>query len=463
MITNQSPQKKQAVIIFSGLFLCWLLMVSCKTGNQNEQQQKKLPDLLISKGTIHPSIGIDNYPNETYAIYLPSTYQPIRKYPIYIFCDPQGAGAYPISKYKTLAEKYQAIIVGSNNSRNGINISDGMGYIQHIIDDCDAKYAIDDSQINICGFSGGAKVAMLYAAQSTDFHIKPNSLICAGATTNIIEAPKQLPILLFAGTEDMNYTDLLGFQQSASKSANTYFSTLLEFNGKHEWPDSFSYEFAFLMNDNSVNCNKRAAAFVQSIQNKSFANVLDKISMLEGAIRLLNKKADIKALQQMVDVEKERPTTKLLLSEKLNQLSTEQQAKNFYNSQIGNKDLSWWAAEVDRLNHPASINDQAMNKRLLGYLSLAGYSYSSRYINQNDFNNAKKMLDFYGQVDPVNKDQPYLLAIMYAKMNDKENTLASLKKSIALGLTDKSKILTEPSFQFIQNEELFRQLIVNLK
>jgi dienelactone hydrolase len=463
MVTNRTLQKNHTTKFIIGLFLCWSLLISCKAGNQNEQQQKKLPDLLIKKGTVHTSIGIDNYPNETYAIYLPTAYQPTINYPIYIFCDPQGVGSFPISKYKTLAEKYQVIIVGSNNSRNGININDGMGYIQHIIDDCDAKYAIDDSQINICGFSGGAKVAMLYAAQTTDFHIKTNSVICAGATTNLEQAPTQMPILLFAGTEDMNYTDLLGFQRDAEKSANIYFSTLVEFNGKHEWPDSFTYEFAFLMNDKSVNTQARAAAFIRSIQNKNYTNEIDKINMLEAATHLLKKKTDTKEIQHILDAEKANPNTKVLLAEKLNQLATEQAAKEYYNAQIGQKELGWWASEVNKLNHPATINEQAMNKRLLGYLSLAGYSYSSRYINQNDLMNAKKMLDFYGQVDPTNKDQPYLSAIMYAKMNDRENTLLSLKKTIALGFNDKNKILTEPAFQFIQKDESFREMIVSMK
>jgi hypothetical protein len=185
--------------------------------------------------------------------------------------------------------------------------------------------------------------------------------------------------------------------------------------------------------------------------------------MLEAAIQLLKKKTDTKEIQHVLDAEKANPNTKVLLAEKLNQLATEQAAKEYYNTQIGQKELSWWAVEVNKLNHPATINEQAMNKRLLGYLSLAGYSYSSRYINQNDLMNAKKMLDFYGQVDPTNKDQPYLSAIMFAKMSDRENTLLSLKKSIALGFNDKNKILSEPAFQFIQKDESFREMIVDMK
>ena len=463
MKTNRSINKGHHTVFFWGLLLSWLVLVSCKSNSQNEQQKKKLPDLLISKGTVHSAIGIDNYPNETYALYLPTAYQSTKNYPLYVFCDPQGSGSFPITKYKALSEKYQAIIVGSNNSKNGINLNDGMGYIQHIIDDCDAKYAIDDSQINICGFSGGAKVAMLYAAQTSDFHLKAHSLICSGATTNIEQAPKQLPMLLFAGNQDMNYTDLLLFQTEAKKLTDSYFSTLIEFDGKHEWPDSFTYEFAFLFNDKSANFQERASAFIQTLKNKTFTNNLDKIGTLEGAIQILSKKADTKELQQIVDFENAKPDIKILLAQKQTQLTTEQERKEYYNSQIGVKDLNWWATEVNHLNHPINVNDLPMNKRLLGFLSLAGYSYSSRFINQNDFNNAKKMLDFYAQVDPTNKDQPYLSAILYAKLNDKENTLQALKKSIAFGLNDKNKILAESAFQFIQNDESFRQIIVNLK
>ncbi len=432
---------------------------ACQQTNQIVHRKAEVPKLTIATAKVYVAVGIENYPNETYAIYLPSTYDLKKTYPLYIFCDPQGSAAYPIAKYQSLAESYQAILVGSNNCKNGIDLNTCISYLEHIVEECKMKYAINDSFLNVCGFSGGAKVAGAYAAMHSEVH----SLVGGGAMPTLEQCPQKMPILVFAGNRDMNFTDLVNFQTHAKASESLYDVTLLEFDGKHEWPDSITYEYAFVMNEQVYSGTSNALRFIEKMESKKYNGVVAQINAYQAAIHLLGNRVDAKKLQRFVDEASSKPETKVLVAQKAAQVKVEQGLKDYYNKLIGQKDLIWWTSEREKLMHPENEADLDMCTRVLGFLSLAGYSYSNRYTNQNDFKNATQMLDFYRAVDPQNSDQPYLSAIMYSKMGDKVKAISSLNQAIKMGFNNKSKLLGETAFQPLVNDVDFKKVIALLK
>ena len=450
----QNTKRSVCFLLLMCSWYCFALS-ACQQNSAIKSTAKKTPNLSLATAKVHVAIGVENYPNESYALYIPKNYSIAHNYPLYLFCDPQGSGAYPVSKYQSLAERYHAIIVGSNNSKNGIDVNTCMAYLEHILTDCKSKYAVNDSSINICGFSGGAKVAGFYAFQHPEVH----SLICGGAVPSFEQTPMHLPILIFAGKEDMNFTDLLQFKSAADAQASLYHVGLLEFDGKHEWPDSSTYEYAFLMNDEGDESRANALRFVQEVERKKYATVLDQLNAYEVSVQLLANKTSTQSLQKFINELSNNSNTTKLRSQKAAQINIEQGMKEYYNAVIGTKDVNWWKTEREKLNHPQSATDLSMCKRVLGFLSLAGYSYSNRYINQNDFINAQKMLDFYKAVDPQNSDQPYLSALMYAKMGDHKKAIIELNDAIDLGFTNKSKIVNEVSFQSFNNETEFKKMM----
>src|ERR1700682_4714018 len=73
----------------------------------------------IPKGQVVENIVCAGAPDQTYALYLPTTYSPERKWPVLYAFDPGARGKIPVERFKEAAEKFGWIVVGSNNSRNG--------------------------------------------------------------------------------------------------------------------------------------------------------------------------------------------------------------------------------------------------------------------------------------------------------------------------------------------------------
>src|SRR5690349_7723917 len=51
---------------------------------------------------------------QSYALYIPPRNE---KFTVIYFFDPHGDGALPLKKYKSLADKYNFVLIGSNNSK----------------------------------------------------------------------------------------------------------------------------------------------------------------------------------------------------------------------------------------------------------------------------------------------------------------------------------------------------------
>ena len=77
------------------------------------------PSESLPKGQIVDKVVCAKSPEQSYALYLPSTYDAARKWPILYAFDPGARGRLPVAQFKDAAEKYGWIVVGSNNSRNG--------------------------------------------------------------------------------------------------------------------------------------------------------------------------------------------------------------------------------------------------------------------------------------------------------------------------------------------------------
>src|SRR5882672_2139170 len=90
---------------------------------QSEDRRTFAPDdNQLQPGKIIEKVTISLDQSQSFALYLPSSYTPSRKWPIIYGFDPGARGLMAVEHFKDAAEKYGYIVVGSNSSRNGPNV-----------------------------------------------------------------------------------------------------------------------------------------------------------------------------------------------------------------------------------------------------------------------------------------------------------------------------------------------------
>ena len=181
-------------------------------------------------GPVIDTVRCKTDPGLSYALYIPVRGNK-EQLPIVYFFDPHGSGSLPLNKYKTLADHYGFILVGSNDSKNGNDWGITDRIWKSIWADTKTRLKINAARVYTCGFSGGAKVASYVAIQYPD--IKGVIVGGAGLPDGVSAGDFPFSFTELVGQGDMNMTDLIQLNQEMDKTRTRH--RLLLFDGKHEW------------------------------------------------------------------------------------------------------------------------------------------------------------------------------------------------------------------------------------
>jgi poly(3-hydroxybutyrate) depolymerase len=198
----------------------------------------------IAKGQVIDKVSCKADSAQNYALYLPAAYSPAKTYPVMFIFDPHGDGKLPVTTYKELAEKYNFILAGSNNSKNGTAWQDAQKIANVFFNDVRTRYAVNTQRIYCLGFSGGARIAN--ALTMNDGSI--TGVICAGAAAPAAQTNggrENYYFIAIAGNADFNYVEMKKYDMVDLAGHNVK-HRLIEFDGKHEWPPVETMDEAFL-------------------------------------------------------------------------------------------------------------------------------------------------------------------------------------------------------------------------
>lgn len=183
-------------------------------------------------GVITEKLACARHPDQAYALYLPSRYTPERTWPI-VFCFEPGARALHCAQiFEKAAETHGYLVMASWNSRNG-NWNSSLDAARAMLEEAQTRYRIDPKRIYLAGFSGGARVAFLIAAQ-TKFVA---GVIAAGAGfPNGTDPPTAFPapVFLTAGLEDFNHAEVQQVSRHLDKLGTPWRAAFHP--GRHSWP-----------------------------------------------------------------------------------------------------------------------------------------------------------------------------------------------------------------------------------
>lgn len=446
------------------IFLLAFVMLGCGESDPDGTTIDSVPplaEIAITTGTITTlSCKLDVTNN--YEVYLPTTLSDTGVYPVVVFFSPDGNGKVPLEKYKSIAEEWEFILVGSDYTKNGMDAALAMNGANNLVNDVVSRFNVDGARIYLSGFSGGARIAGGLALQRMDV----TGVICCSATPPQSVAPRGY--IGVAGLGDMNYLEMKKFQ---SRETAVSLSELLVFDGKHEWPPVKIMENAMLMismyqpgtaqsGDLNVMSDSLTANVLAQCDTLSRISCLLEYNLLtsvehaernlsgSGAIGERRKKLDGSSCvkndeKKWADVETEESDLQKVLQES-----------------ILAHDTTWWRENAASYFETTKTGpEKFMRQRLRGYTSLLCYTYCNQAFSMNNVHAAEKLVKVYSIVDPTNNEWSYLQSGLFMRLNMNAEAIISMNKAVELGFHDRKRVEKDAIFAPVMNDPQFQEVL----
>jgi hypothetical protein len=273
------------------------------------------------------------------------------------------------------------------------------------------------------------------------------------------------------GNQDFNYTEIHQLDD-ALQTAN-YVHHLLVFDGIHQWPpkelvpDIFAWLRFDAMRQQSIPTNraevnqfigindKTAQAFAEqpSKQQEIYIKMLHYLQGLTDVVPLQDEIKRLSADKEVIVYEKQQ--------KQLLELEREQQQK--YSPAFESQNVEWWVKESARLQSlTKKFSGPGMNQlyqRVLGFLSMTSYMYSTDTLKRGDLVDAEKYIEIYSLIDPKNAEHRYMAAQLAALNNNPDACFIALNQAFDLGFKDINRMKSDATFKPYQEEERFKSLL----
>lgn len=450
------------ICFFFGVFFC---VIQNALGQNSE----------FSLSSVIDNVAINNT-RETFALYLPSTFDESKKSGIVFIFEPAGRGALAIKQFIDASEKYNLILICSNDSKNG-DYDENFEITNRLFAEVFNKFKIDEAHIYVSGFSGGARLATTIAI----FTEKIRGVLACGAgnTHNDLVIPSMQKKFLYkglVGIEDMNYLEMLAYKETLESYGVT--SDIRVFDGGHVWPPaqeiSRGFDWFFLLNtsDNSESSKifRDAQLLMYSNEKKQYLSenrLIDALGHLSKMKYLFSENAqkfqkDIESIEQSLEYsnQSELRNKLIVLENKKIKLFRD---KFFRENILSNAayDYTWWEKEVKKLN---KLNDST--KELDALVKRVKYGIYAMAIENGQQNTIYEQSNkaIYGYtiaslIYPKNNYIYYLKALEFAKLKKKRKVYSNLQLAIDNGFTNYAAIEEHQLFIPFKKESKFKELI----
>ena len=158
----------------------------------------------LTRGEILADVQCQRDATQHYALYLPTSFDSSRQWPVILTFDGSSRGREGVERYRAAGEKYGYIVAGSNNSHNG-PWELGLNAAAAMSADIKQRFSVDSRRFYTAGMSGGARVAIMIAQTTPD--IAGVFASSAGYSTAFHKS-ERFPLFGSAGTEDFNYHEM---------------------------------------------------------------------------------------------------------------------------------------------------------------------------------------------------------------------------------------------------------------
>jgi predicted esterase len=436
-------------------------------------------DSGLAPGVLVERVPLAAAPNESYALYLPSTYSPSRPTPILYAFDPRARGRVPVERFRAAAELYGWIVVGSNDSRNGIAVTD---IVARLWDDTHGRLAVDDHRVYMAGFSGGARVASGIALASRG--VVAGVIAFGAGLPNGGRVAKDARFVLFggAGGDDFNLPEMR--QLAADLDAASVPNRLEIWAGGHEWAPAelctLAVEWLELgamrngtrarddalvaqwarRDEERARQREAAGAAVEAAEAfdslaEDFRGLRDTGEYAQAAARLRGSRAYKDALRAQRDDDRRQAQLANDLGAAIQQLIADPDGRL---SALATLRRS--IADLRRTSEKGGAGREAhVARRALSGAWIQALEASSALRTQKEYRRAAEALALAGEIRPLGAGQLYELARLHALGGQDRQALEALERAVEAGFRDAEALRTEPDLERVRRSPEFAALV----
>lgn len=430
-------------------------------------------------GEVVDKVTCKSDPTQSFALFLPRGYTPEKKWPILYAFDPVARGSVPVKLFKDAAEKFGYIVVGSNNSRNGIDIGE---IVKTLWADTHERFSIDERRIYTTGFSGGARVASAVA------------LSYAGAVAGVIvasggprpnfnpAAAKPLVFFVTAGSEDFNFPEMKQLARRLDALGIT--NQLVIFAGSHEWPSAGLcdeavewLEFQAMksgtrVKDDALIDERLKLMTKRARQSEELQRNYDAYLENEALVKELRGLRDVSefaaAAARLKSSKEVKATIKGELAEENEQASLLTRIETLLiNASANPETMAELKANLGALAKKAdesrNVAERRVAIRVLQALRVQMYEEAFALRQKKDYAAVPAKLELAALISPKDPRVFYDLAAAYARVGNKGRATTALGKAIERGFSDLARIEQNEDFAILRNEAEYKRLIASLK
>jgi poly(3-hydroxybutyrate) depolymerase len=408
---------------------------------------------------------------QSYALYVPSSYTPQKKWPV-IFCfDPGAHGRVPVERLQAAAEKYGYIVAGSLTSRNGPWAANAAAAGAMVLD-VSTHLAIDPRRLYTAGLSGGARVATQLAVTGAAQGV----IACSAGFPMPDQIPARVPFVFFGttGTEDFNHAELQQLDEELEDRKAAH--RIVVFNGTHEWaPAALLAEAVEWLELQAMRAGTRPRdeVLIQALLQARRA-VVPAPPGVERWRALKSIAVDFKGLAPVDDDEKEAKalgTSRVVkdglkAEHALARREAEQldQLGEYAADGLSLPAMRKRAAEI-RLAADATEDtpERRMARRVIASFAMKGRESTRALLDQHDYESAAGLLEVVAALRPGQARTLFDLARARAFNGDRTEALAALKAAAAAGYNDAARTEAEPAFTRLHGRPEFNDVLAAMR
>lgn len=437
------------------------------------------PQAPLEPGRLVDPVASASDPSQTYALYLPSSFTPERRWPVLLVFDPRSRGAFAAEIFRDAAERFGWIIASSNNTRSDGPWEPNQRAVAAMLPDLLARLPIDERRIYAAGFSGGGGVAWALARDSG----RLAGIISVGAPEPGTEFGRDPAVAWFgaAGRHDFNFIDARATYERLARGGAP--RRLEFFEGAHQWFDASmaaravgwlealamkaglspadAARASFIFDTDRAHADALAAAGRLTDAHRLYLD-----ASLDGIIDVSPARAAAAALEKGPALEHlRREETRAEHAERLRKAPLARALVTLYGDERPLPPALRGALQIASLQRDAAKAGplaEAAQRSLEGIYVQVSFYLPRDFSARGQYDRAALALEIAAAIHPERPQVWYELAAWQAMSRARRDALRSLERAIAAGLTGRERLEQDDRFSSLRADRAFAALVARV-